>query len=202
MSGTVTPDPLALPPDPLVPTGLQIVAVTLRELHYNEVGSVDPGKASPEGQDRYEIHGAIDIRPPDLIQVAMKFALKPNHKTRPIHLSCVLSATFRRGKDLDMDAVAEFIRVRSHLILFPYMRELVSNVTGRGVYGALYLHPVVLPPMLERDEMKAYVAGLSPSNSTVVASGPAIKTRVVSRLKKKMSSRGGKAASPEEPSEV
>lgn len=195
MTGEHNSSALSAQLETLLPTGLQIVAVSLRQLEYEEVPRAGE-EDTPEGQDFYEINGAIDIRPPDLVQVAVKFKLKPNVKHRPIKLSCVMSATFRRGQDIDMDAMAEFIRVRSHLILFPYVRELVSSVTGRGVYGGLYLNPVVLPPMMEAEEMKEYMAGLSPSGDTGVTSGPDMKPSKGRLVKKKLHGTAG-AATPE-----
>ena len=44
---------------------------------------------------------------------------------------------------------ASFVRVNALAILFPYAREVISTMTGRGPYGAFHLNPVNVQTLAE-----------------------------------------------------
>lgn len=145
----------------ILPSGIAITSIALRELHYEEV---DPGKATLDapavGQTLFDIFTAVDVRPPDLVQISLKVNVRTNPKEKPIKLLVVVSGVFKRAPEVSDDQLAEFLRTRSQHILFPYVREAVSSTTGRGVTGALYINPVVLGPFMTLEEMKAQIATL------------------------------------------
>jgi preprotein translocase subunit SecB len=89
--------------------------------------------------------------------------VRTNPKEKPIKLLVVVSAVFKLAPAINDDQLAEFLRTRSQHIIFPYLREVVSSITGRGVAGALYINPIVLEPFMTHEEMKAEIQALRPS---------------------------------------
>ena len=151
------------PDIPLVlPAGIAITSISLRQLHYEEVGEVEQPNSPPVGQTLFDMFTSIDVRPPDFVQVSLKVTVRTNPKERPITLVVVVSAVFIRAPSVTIDQFAEFLRTRSQQVIFPYVREVVSSVTARGLTGALYINPVVLEPFMTLEEMKAQIAGLEP----------------------------------------
>ena len=47
----------------------------------------------------------------------------------------------------------DFVKIHASAILFPYAREVVSTVTGRGPHGAFHMNPINLPKMFEEIEL-------------------------------------------------
>jgi preprotein translocase subunit SecB len=44
--------------------------------------------------------------------------------------------------------LGEFLRVNAPAILFPFAREVISTLTGRGPFGTFHLNPVNVPALL------------------------------------------------------
>jgi preprotein translocase subunit SecB len=154
---------------PLLPSGVAITSISLRELQYEEVDTEAGPDTPPVGQTLFDMFTAIDVRPPDFVQVTLKVNVRTNPKEKPIKLLVVVSGVFRRAPSVTIEQFAEFLRSRSQHILFPYVREVVSSITVRGVTGALYINPVVLEPFMTLEEMKAQIAALEPPTANELA---------------------------------
>lgn len=51
--------------------------------------------------------------------------------------------------------LGEFLRVNAPAILFPFAREVISTMTGRGPFGAFHLNPVNVPALLAGIDVSA-----------------------------------------------
>lgn len=154
----------------IAPSGIAITGISLRELHYEELDPHADGDAAlPTGQTVFNIFTAVDVKPPDLFQVSLKLNVRTNQKEKPINLTLVVSAVFKRAPGVTKEQLAEFLRTRSQHVLFPYVREVVSSITGRGITGALYLNPIVLEPFMTQEEMLAAIDELPEVDGSNVA---------------------------------
>lgn len=64
----------------------------------------------------------------------------------------------------------DFIRVNAPAILFPFAREVISTMTGRGPFGAFHVDPVNVPALLaEVDLAETTGARFLRSNEAVAA---------------------------------
>jgi preprotein translocase subunit SecB len=159
MSTAVAPETMVL-----LPSGIAITGISLRELHYEEVEPhAQDERAPPIGQTLFDIFTAVDVKPPDLVQVSLKVNVRTNPKEKPIKLRVIVSAVFKRAAGITNAQLAEFLRTRSQHVIFPYVREVVSSITGRGVTGALYINPVVLEPFMTQQEMIDAISKLDES---------------------------------------
>lgn len=49
---------------------------------------------------------------------------------------------------------ADFIRINAPAILFPFAREVISAMTGRGPFGAFHIDPVNVPALLSEVDLE------------------------------------------------
>jgi preprotein translocase subunit SecB len=47
----------------------------------------------------------------------------------------------------------QFIRVHAPAILFPFAREVISTMTGRGPHGAFHLNPLNIAALISHDDL-------------------------------------------------
>ncbi len=153
-----------------LPSGIQLVAVLLRQLQYNELDS--PPNSLEIGKLTFTLNGSLAINPPFIAQVGMKAdVISHTALNQAVGVQALLTATFRRSLEVSPTVFIEFVRMRSGPLLFPYLREVISAVTGRGVAGAQYLNPLVMDPLMSQEEAREYIALLSQENISVAASG-------------------------------
>ena len=88
-------------------------------------------------------------------EVALHLGLGPT-RSRPEEGSFAVCGAFRvLGNGVTVQ-LAEFVKAQGPAILFPYLRECIASLTGRGPFGALALPPVnVLGLMKDVDPEKA-----------------------------------------------
>lgn len=160
-----------------LPEGVTLLAIVLRELRYTDTPSSEIGETSlAEGEIHYDVAGSLDLRPPYLAQVGMKVTVHPNPVDRPVEMEVAVTATLRRGENVSAKAFLNYINHRSGALLFPYIREIVSNTSARGVVPAIYLHPVVLPQMLSDEELQPYIDQLN--EAAALEPRPSVSTRL------------------------
>lgn len=70
----------------------------------------------------------------------------------------VLAGTFRAAGELPVP-FAEFVRLHGPVILLPYAREMLSQITSRGPFGAFLLAPINLVGLMQRCDMTESTGG-------------------------------------------
>jgi preprotein translocase subunit SecB len=111
-------------------------AVIAQELHLQGIAETQslPDTSLVEFSWEWTAHSATVF---DVILKAEAAACKP----RPENLKVLLFGRFRRTGEPKPN-FKTFVTLNAVAILFPYLREAVSVLTGKGGVGAFYLNPI------------------------------------------------------------
>lgn len=72
----------------------------------------------------------------------------------PEHAHVRLFGVFSAGPEVPAISFPSFVKVNATAILFPYAREVISTMTGRGPYGAFHLNPLNVAALAETFDME------------------------------------------------
>jgi preprotein translocase subunit SecB len=145
--------------------GVHMQAVALRELHYREVEALPkpPGTLTELGGARQQpvslqLEGRLNLhRPADssapLVELLLTATVLPEPSLKPIEIVATLGALFKASDSVGSDALLRFVNEAGVRILFPYLRELISAASGRGIYGPLFLDPVLVGPLVSEHRL-------------------------------------------------
>lgn len=88
-----------------------------------------------------------------LSDVELLVRIDPDEEHRqPYALTVAYVGRFQFGDLPEGLAPERFVKRNAAAILFPYVREMIGNLTARGAYGPLHLPPINVVAMLERRE--------------------------------------------------
>lgn len=92
--------------------------------------------------DVFKVEYTWNWEPRDLETFYVLFGMRglPG-KDRPERITVSMAALFRRVGNPQKPTVKDFVMTNGPTILMPYIRETVSNLTGRGIIGAYTLPP-------------------------------------------------------------
>jgi preprotein translocase subunit SecB len=123
---------------------VQLDRVALRRLAYAELPTSEKPTPLKQGE-RLDIglkfDGKINIFPQG-VEVYVGITVHPDPKHKPVEIVAGLSAFFRRPDDVPDEELLDFAKGPALRIIFPYLREAVSNVSQRGMYGPVWLDPL------------------------------------------------------------
>ena len=92
----------------------------------------------------------------EAFDVALSMKLDPT-KARPESIEVALTGRFiRHGKPLL--PVGRFASLHAPAILMPYLREVMSALSGRGLSGALYLPPINVEHLMQNMDEESTTA--------------------------------------------
>lgn len=128
-------------------SGYRIEKVYVADQTYKIVADPDRPRATP-ATDRNVLFG-WDWRPvsPKRFEVVITVTVEPSSDT-PEHVSVRLIGVFTAHEVSVSINFSEFLRVNAPAILFPFAREAISTMTGRGPFGAFHLNPINVPSLL------------------------------------------------------
>lgn len=139
---------------PLV--GIRLLAVSLRRLVYEEVES--PDISEPVGGGTFPISvklaGQFNMADDNLAEALMLLSLVPDPRDRALKIEATMSALFQHEEDVPQENVAVFLNHNAGRLLFPYMRELVTSITSRGIFESIHLEPWIIGPLVPDDEVR------------------------------------------------
>jgi hypothetical protein len=121
--------------------------VVLRSLTYSELTSEEL-QTAPLATDPTDFRATILPRSRDLIEFELCATVKPQSKNLAFNLVLLIGARFKRQGETSGREFVRFVAQRGGGMILPYVRELVSNITGRGIYRTYYIDPVVLEAKL------------------------------------------------------
>jgi preprotein translocase subunit SecB len=111
---------------------------------------VDPESAADvvDVDDR-QVDFGWDWRPvaPRKFEVIVDLALEPT-KQAPEKANVRLIGLFEAAEGQPSIPFVDFVKLNASAILFPFAREVVSTMTGRGPFGAFHIHPLNLVALL------------------------------------------------------
>jgi preprotein translocase subunit SecB len=76
------------------------------------------------------------------VEVSIQITARPDPKRNPVEVEAAVSGYFRRPEGASDATLIEFARTAGVFIVFPYVREAISNVTSRTAFGAVWLSPL------------------------------------------------------------
>lgn len=132
-------------------SGIQLQGVAMRHLLYEELRPHEapvPDESTAPVNSQVSYAANIQLFDNRMGELSITLTMEPDPARRPIRVRATMSALFGRGSDVSARQLAEFMNTSGAVILFPYLREVVSSVTGRGVYPPMHLNPIRLGPLL------------------------------------------------------
>ncbi|MGH7621118.1 MAG: hypothetical protein ACREMU_02150 [Gemmatimonadaceae bacterium] len=152
------------------PTGIHLQAVLLRLLTYREIPTDVPVAAGhpapPQMAVGIKLTGQVRLHPiPDGpvpgVEFVVKGIVKPDIALRPIEveveLSLVVAPATPAEPSVTLTDVVKFLSVGGLRTTYPYLREIISSVTARGIYGPLFLDPVFAQPLMSDEQIDQIV---------------------------------------------
>lgn len=127
--------------------GYRLERIYVGEQHYEQVAPNGLREAS-NLEDR-NVGFRCDWRPlgPRRFEVLLELELEATSRA-PERARVRLNGVFEAvGDDQGIDLVT-FLRTNAPAILFPFCREVLSTMTGRGLNGAFHLNPVNIAALL------------------------------------------------------
>lgn len=85
-------------------------------------------------------------------QAAIRLELSTDESERPLYIvHAVVVGLVRVTSDKPNMPLERYAALNGVVMLFPFLRELVANVTGRGRFGPVWLHPVNFAAALKKE---------------------------------------------------
>lgn len=112
--------------------------------------------ASAEGGAAREVTIGWDWRPTGRrhFEVVIELEVTPVKEIAE-HVRVRLVGSFSVEEGEPTPPFADFVRYHAPTILFPYAREVISTMTGRGPNGAFHVHPANLKSVMDRVDVTA-----------------------------------------------
>jgi preprotein translocase subunit SecB len=106
-----------------------------------------------------EVSFGWDWRPsgPMVFDVIITIGVNPSKEQNDM-ARITLAGTFRATGELPVP-FAEFVRLHGPVILLPYARETLSQITSRGPFGPFLLAPLNLVGLMQRCNMTESTGG-------------------------------------------
>lgn len=151
-------------------SGYRLERVYVAEQEYR----VEPPDALPEASDPDDrvIAFGWDWRPlgPRKFEVVLEVRVDPV-KEAPERARARLLGVFEAvGEELSIP-FTDFIRFNAPAILFPFAREVISTMTGRGPFGTFHLDPLNVAALLGKADLRQTTgARLLAANTEMAAS--------------------------------
>lgn len=134
---------------------VRISSIALRELTYREL-EFEAEKlrvTEPRMNIGLQMQGQIRFLDAHHAELLLKISAKPDPVIKPIELFVAMSGVFERMPPLGPRAFAAFVSSSGPRILFPYLREAISTISNRGLFGAVHLDPVSVNPLLTDEQL-------------------------------------------------
>lgn len=147
----------------VLPSGVSILGIALRELSYFEE---DDGGSDERFDEPWPAAGGIALSGRLIAQSAHNVEFMLDVRTRPsggdgsFALFVRMSALFAREDIIRPEPFIGFLNRQGAPILMPYVREVVSNISSRGIYDTVNMAPIVLEPLLDDETVGAVVGAL------------------------------------------
>ncbi len=118
--------------------------IALRAATYEEKEISSPPLPVALGQSvamAVDVQGGVGTRG-EFLELQLRLTIEPDSRYIPVKVAVTYSAFFVRPPTMADDTAVDFLHGAGVRILFPYIRETVSNLTSRGVFGPVWLDPM------------------------------------------------------------
>lgn len=135
-------------PRPSTTVPITLDRIALRRLSYVEVKFESP-PVPAEGRINIDLSldGRLNLMKQG-VEIFLDVKIRPEVAHLPYEVEVGISAFFRREDAVADQELLEFAQGPGMRIVYPYVREITSNVTSRGLFGPLWLDPTVFAVQL------------------------------------------------------
>ena len=131
--------------------------VALRQISYDElVSPAELGLSGPVPMDPSQlgITGTLNLFQEHGAEVLLEGTLVARVQGRDLYrIRATVAGLFVAQESVSPRQLAQFAADTGLRLLFPYFREIVSSISGRGVFGQLLLDPVSIGPLLKPEQL-------------------------------------------------
>jgi len=141
-------------PELLLQTGVRLLGIAVRSLSYREVteDTVSGPRESPQTMNvSWEFESGLAVVNRHTASIRMKFTFKPDEAVRPIEVVGDIQALFSRDEAVSPASFINYLNTRGGTMLIPYIREAISSITSRGVYGPIFVDPMAFAAIAPHD---------------------------------------------------
>lgn len=138
------------------PLGVRLSGIALRHLSYEETAPIPVPPDEPPRETDLALDAEIALLSRNRAQLTYSLVVTPDPAWRPIKVTARVSGLFEAGPEISVKELVAFANDAGGRILFPYAREVVSAVTGRGVFGPVFLDPMALQPVVTAQEVEQF----------------------------------------------
>lgn len=123
---------------------IKILRIALRSLEYKELTPNRPARIlAPNQQVKVALAVRAELRLAiEGAEVSLEVVVNPDPEFIPTEVRASLSAYFSREATVSDEHLKQFAAGPALRILYPYIRELVSSITARGIYSQVWLDPM------------------------------------------------------------
>lgn len=126
--------------------GIEIAGIALRHLEFKESLLAGVNYNTASSAERVEIDleakGHVKLFGGGVVELVLDVTVKPDARLKPYEVRVSIGVQFKRQAHVNDQQVMHFVNTMGPIILYPYVREMVSNVTTRSAFGALHLDPL------------------------------------------------------------
>lgn len=139
--------------------GLQIAQVFLSQAHFEHRPDALSFPPTTPVEIKYSVEAKVAVATEGnagLITVTIKTIDEPV-ALYIFHVE--LTALVEREANAENMSVEEYLTKTGTAMMFPFLREAVANITGRGRFGAVLLKPLNVAALIPRDATEGAAAG-------------------------------------------
>lgn len=126
-----------------------------------------PGESKPI---TLNLSVAIGLVSESMAEVTLSASMKPDPSAQPYEIEAVLSGVFVAHDGTKTDALQRFCQLNAPVILWPYLRAAVHQVTMDGRYGPVRMDPVNLAALLGQKPWQAMPQQPAPLENPITGS--------------------------------
>ena len=167
----VRPEPRATVPaadaaEVVLQRGVRVSWIAIRSLSYRETGKAPIAPANMETEQTmsasWEFESGLSLIARLAASVTIRFSFTADVK--PVEVKGEIQGLFTRDESVSPIAFIQYLNNRGGTMLVPYIREAISSVTSRGMFGPIFVEPMafasIAPPDALAELLAAYTGAI------------------------------------------
>jgi preprotein translocase subunit SecB len=145
--------------------GIKLVTVFLSESSFRHRDKATPAQDNALGAAQIEVEVASATEKPAML-VSLRVNSDPEDSATNYDFDVTVVGVFEpmeTGANMDL---TQFALTNGAALLYPFAREVVANITGRGRFGPIWLNPFNMYAMFQTGAEQANAAGAAAKRGT------------------------------------
>jgi preprotein translocase subunit SecB len=155
------------------PAGVEISGISLRGLQYVEDITTDTLSEEWPTPGILALSGVLVPQSAHTVEFLIQMRVTGRGKNEAFGVFVSISALFTRQPIIEARPFVEFLNRQGAPILFPYVREVVANITSRSANDSLIMAPMILEPLLDDKTIDEVIRNLEELASATALNGEA-----------------------------